>query len=386
MFRRRGIRGTASIFLFVVLPLLSGMSVSLNKKSFAARQQYLSPAFATQTAFENDEVTRSFTCLRGARSAALGYAVAFDGNERFGRLGNVMLAVRYMIIHAYRTGCSVELPPTLIGMPRFTASCLLLQYHGPNKASVKSSCPIMRPVGWFQQPAGRISHTESAALSIALGWYTGTNRTHAYGATCSGRPSIAVHLRAGDVTSGTFDSEGNFLSSKCYRNYSSRGCKAIQTRYLYPTSFYVYALSQILSNTFDHSDGVRTVGVYSHGHSNPTSTFFRHASIMSPNIRNYYDRDLLEDVRDMTCASHLLLSRGTFGNAVTIRSSQVVHQFVNDRNVESHCPFSYYYRLRSGLQYMKLANNWHNSAQNRSTIDTDYAMIRNPCESSPQPR
>ena len=62
-------------------------------------------------------------------------------------------------------------------------------------------------------------------LRTSLGWYIGTNETHAYGATCSGRPSIAVHLRAGDVTSGKFDNEGNLSSFKGYRNYSSRAAK-----------------------------------------------------------------------------------------------------------------------------------------------------------------
>ena len=36
-----------------------------------------------------------------------------------------------------------------------------------------------------------------------------------------------------------------------------QGCKAVQARYLYPTSFYVYALNQILNNTFDFSDNTR---------------------------------------------------------------------------------------------------------------------------------
>jgi hypothetical protein len=107
---------------------------------------------------------------------------------------------------------------------------------------IELSCSA--PSGMVSSTTGTRFTQRESHLRTSPGCYTGANETHAYDATCSGRPSIAVHLRIGDVTSGKFDSEGNLSSLKGHRNYSSRGGKAIQARYLYPTSFYVYALNK----------------------------------------------------------------------------------------------------------------------------------------------
>ena len=337
--------------------------------------------------FKETSPTPAYTCWTGERNAQFGYAVAFDGNERFGRLGNVFAALRKMTVHAYRAGCSIEFPTDLIGLESFTPPCTLIRLHGTSSSPNQAKCPVLEPKVWFIQRVGPISQKEEDVIRLVLGLYTGTNETHAYSAGCKGRPNIAIHIRAGDVTDGTFDADGNYVSSryirdpKCEAIKCKKLSKAIQVRLPFPTAFYVNVLNQIMVDEPGNGIALK-IGIYSQGGSNPTSRFFQHAQTLIRNLHNYFDRDLLEDIRDMTCAKHLVLSRGTFRNAVRIRQQQIVHDFVDAADSESDCPSMYRYRLHDGDEYLKLRKNWSNTGKDRNTVDTDYEIVRNPCKVS----
>jgi len=264
----------------------------------------------------------------------------------------------------------------LIGLS-FTPPCTLIRFHGPSSSPEQSKCPVLKPVVWFLKDVGLISHEEEDVIRLVLRLYTGTNETHAYSDSCNGRPNIAMHLRADDVTEGTFDADGNYVS-KCHRDYVSSFCKAIRRRLPFPTAFYVYALKQIMAAEIEKGVELK-IGVYSKGGSNPTSRFFQHAQ-MFLQIHNYDDRDLLDDIKDMACATHLVLSRSSLRNAVMLRKTQILHDFVDAADSESDCPSVYRYRIHDGDEYLKLRNNWSNTAKGRNTIDTDYAIVRNPCK------
>jgi len=165
-------------------------------------------------AAERFQKPQPFTCWRGETVTRFGHAVAFNGNDRFGRLGNVMLAIKNMIIHAYKSGCSIEFPSDLIGMNNFNSSCLLLHFIGTNKATSQSDCPILSPSMWFNKNMLPLTAFEGEVVLQALRLYTNTNETHAYGASCDGRPAVAIHLRAGDVTDGKYNEHGEFISKK----------------------------------------------------------------------------------------------------------------------------------------------------------------------------
>lgn len=115
---------------------------------FVKTQQALSGPRVDIFEFEETSTTSPYTpytCWTGERKAQFGYAVALDGNERFGGLRNLFTTLRKMTVHVYRVGCSIEFPTELIVLESFTPPCTLIRLHGTLSSPNRTKCPVLEP-------------------------------------------------------------------------------------------------------------------------------------------------------------------------------------------------------------------------------------------------
>lgn len=309
----------------------------------------------------------------------------FLHGPRFGRLGNVFAALFHLIVFAQRAGCHVELPRTLLGLDgAFESRCHIFALRSSKKASI---CPNHTGSEWFRKGYWdergvyylneTFTESEKELARDVLRKYTGTNSTHAYNEPCQDSPDVAVHLRAGDIVSGSYNSLGQLVAT--------HASNAVKRRAPFPTAFYVKALQKIITEDSDVQvySQVR-IHVLAQDAQNPTSLFFEPLVSGFPNLSIYYERDLLRDLVDMSCSKHLVTSRSTLHHATALRQAQKRHYFVDNLTTSSDCANGnfYYSFARGGTDYLALLCKWTNSEQNRSLINARYAIQLNACKTS----
>ena len=298
-----------------------------------------------------------------------------------------MVAITHLIVHAFRHGCHIQLPNTLIGLEdAFTSRCSQLKLDSLfQTGDVPGDCPNITGQAWFAKGyfdkygvyhlADDITPEEEDMARSVLRMYTSTNETHAYDVNCGRSADVVAHIRAGDVARGSFDSSGQFRPGHI--------SNAIKRRLPFPTAYYAVALGQILSNQFDNQLSPRSISVLAQDDMNPSSEFFSLGVALIPGLKVSHGNDLLSDLVEMTCAKHLITSRSTLSYACALRDTQFKHIFVDDLAHPSKCDRKIsYYSLVDGQTYLSMLNDWKNTAQNRSMINRPWEIVRNKCHTT----
>jgi hypothetical protein len=223
---------------------------------------------------------------------------------------------------------------------------------------------------------------DASTVTDAISRYFETNTTHAFGRACEsvGDDVLAVHVRAGDIVSGSYSRwTGNFVAKEPSKH---------TTYGPFPTSYYASVQSYA-------SESGLHMRVFCEDLNNPTCMFFKQLAAILPNVTMRLGQDLISDLVEFNCASRVAFSYGSFRDAIVLRNRPLqTHDFFFDRNeAETACSRAsrgssarhrrYFFALKSDekeYQNSIRRNNWRNTARQRHLVDKHYQIGFIECE------
>ena len=240
-----------------------------------------------------------------------------DGSEHvldlvgdYGRLGNKLLSVLNLFALAKEYCCAIRLPRDMLQ----DWESVEWQWTPTNCLNFdKAQCrTFSAQEAFYLEPDIGGSRARCATELEKLRRYFGINVTHVLERQCPQRSFGAIHVRSGDVAAGQYDeTTGHFHSHKVHSEYGP-----------YPTSYYMNAVLAM------KGAGIRDVMVICEDFANPTCETFRTFSIVDKSTRVLTGRTLLEDLRDLLCATEVAMSFGTFQILLKLSTRvQILHEF-----------------------------------------------------------
>lgn len=295
----------------------------------------------------------------------------------YGRLGNRLMSVSNMILHADQGCCHVSVPEMIQGWNPAAVHFENKKQTCQNRTEVSRICQSRSGVDWFTDKPERKSTCDFEILKK----YFAVNRTHALGQMCPTRPFSAFHVRSGDSVVGTYDSvTGTFQPSKVHPGY-----------WLYPTSYYTAAMNKIRK-----VDGKQRIVVFCENNANPTCDFFAKLADVDADILMRTNQPLIDDLHLMLCAREVALSNGSFKHVFELSERlEVVHSFKiqpprhackNDAtSTKRSTPggkttLLYWVEEPESATYQQAVTTWRNTGFQRSVVNTQRTI--NFCEVS----
>ena len=293
-----------------------------------------------------------------------------------GRLGNRISAVSKMVAFAESAGCDVALPRDLLD--GWKSSHREWICSGPEVRKRSDSyefCPERGGKEWFR--------TESFSAPVChlklLQAYFGINSTHVFDRQCLTQNHVALHIRSGDITAGSWDKKtGSYQSAPAGAEWASW-----YQHSLFPTSYY----TSVIRNTRARRGHSTIFYVFCEDHGNPTCVFFQKLSSLDEKIVMRVGKELFDDLHLMLCASEVAESRGTFKLVFRLSHTvQAIHTFVDKpmECVDEKPQHSLFREIKSFQYWLKLAGKrtrysnimreWRNSGFQRHTMDAHYEI------------
>lgn len=292
----------------------------------------------------------------------------------YGRTGNKIHAALNLFTLASKYCCAIRLPSNMV------EGWEPAEYHWKPATCSNSDKAQCRPVNakeaYFLEPGIGVSQRKCAVNMVRR--YFGINNTHVLGQQCPKTTFNTIHIRAGDITSGTYNkSNGHFIPAEVHADYGP-----------FPSSYFMNtALSM-------REAGKTAILVICEDFSNPSCDTFRNMEIIDKNIKVLSGRTLVEDLRDLLCATEVASSFGTFRVLFELSTHmRVRHEFSENplQNDLSTCkgdcmPTKFYWIDEPDLRKIYLQKlrrrNWKNTEYQRHLVDRHYpigsAVIRTP--------
>ena len=264
------------------------------------------------------------------------------GTPSTGRLGNHIRFYRWAVYEAMLSGCHISLP-IRISTLNLSSSCPFLRN---SRAVVGTSykCRAVHEIADFDDHLSyKVRGSGSLHVMDALQKYTSSRefrrKRFAYGIPCPAVQYAAIQIRSGDTFRGRFDASGAWRSWPTYRQYAP-----------FPTSYYLSAFKSVLAR-------VDKVQVICERPTNIACAYFQKLQVFfEDELQVRFDKDILNDVRAFTCSSEVVASRGSFHESFHLHSSQVLHDFVDDRQKPTTSVGK-----NQRLQYQTKTNNYSTS-------------------------
>ncbi len=290
----------------------------------------------------------------------------------FARLGNRISAVSKMVAVAESRGCDVALPMNLLdGWQGSRREWIWLGPEVRKRSDSYEFCPQRAGFEWYT--TGPLS-APVCHLKL-LQAYFGINLTHVFDRRCLTQNHVALHVRSGDITAGSFDKNtGTYQSAPAGKGWSEHS--------LFPTSYY----TSVVRNTRARRGNNTTFYVFCEDLGNPTCGFFQTLSSIDEKIVMRVGKELIDDLHLMLCASEIAESRGTFRLVFRMSHTvQVIHTFVDkptecivekpqhsSREIKS---FKYWLKLDGErTRYSNFMRKWSNSGPQRLKVNAHYEI------------
>lgn len=290
----------------------------------------------------------------------------------FGRLGNRISAVSKMVAVAESRGCDVALPRNLLdGRQGSRREWIWLGPEVRKRSDSYEFCPQRTGKEWFT--TGPLS-APVCHLKL-LQAYFGINLTHVFDRQCLTQNHVALHVRSGDITTGSWDKNtGTYQSAPVGKGWSQHS--------LFPTSYY----TSVIRNTRARRGNSTIFYVFCEDLGNPTCGYFQNLSSLDKKIVLQVGKELIDDLHLMLCASEIAESRGTFRLVFRMSHTvQVIHTFVDkpieciDENPQHSSreikSFKYWLELDGeSTRYSNFMRKWSNSGFQRHKVNAQYEI------------
>ena len=315
----------------------------------------------------------------------------------YGRLGNRVRIFATMLEDALVRGCHVRILDDMLPVWKSENTFFAnKQVDGVRNKRTAKRCRKLSGRRWYatylksndalRQQNGsaddRMLIADGSVVTDSISRYFETNMTHAFGRSCEsvGDDVLAVHVRAGDIVSGSYSRWTGHFVAKEPSKHTTYGP--------FPTSYYASVQSYA-------SESALQVRVFCEDLNNPTCMFFQQLAAVLPNVTMRLGRDLISDLVEFNCASRVAFSYGSFRDALVLRNRPLrTHDFFFDRNeAETACSRAsrgssarhrrYFFALKSDeIEYQKSIrrNNWRNTARQRHLVDKHYQIGFVECE------
>ena len=314
----------------------------------------------------------------------------------YGRLGNRVRIFATMLEDALVRGCHVRILDDMLPGWRSESTFFANRQVDGVRSKRARRCRKLSGRRWYEsylklkdalrQQNGfaddRMSLADGSVVTDAISRYFETNTTHVFGRACEsvGDDVLAVHVRAGDIVSGSYSRWTGHFVAKEPSKHTTYGP--------FPTSYYASVQTYA-------SESALQVRVFCEDLNNPTCVFFQQLAAVLPNVTMRLGRDLISDLVEFNCASRVAFSYGSFRDALVLRNRPLrTHDFFFDRNeAETTCSRAsrgssarhrrYFFALKSDeIEYQKSIrrNNWRNTARQRHLVDKHYQIGFVECE------
>jgi len=222
------------------------------------------------------------------------------------------------------------------------------------------SPPLLHPPEW-SLPACQVELLQK---------YFNINHTHALGKECSSTGHVALHVRSGDVTDGSWHEDGHYVPAYVHPWYG-----------LFPTAYYISVIREVRSR---RGDAVKFF-VFCETLTNPTCEFFEKLSFMDDKVFMRVEQNIIDDLHLMLCASETAASEGTFNRVFGLSAvGQVQHSFshtpvpaVSCRSVIVEGVSKVWHWLTSAHEaskYQNLTKQWKNTEFQRHNVNSARVM------------
>jgi len=300
--------------------------------------------------------------------------------EKFGRLGNQLMIITNMINFAEKNCCNVLVDEDMV--PGWNPASLFLRRVSMCDAAHAEivTCTPKSRFDWFFQgldPPNFLPVQLGDCALQSLKTYFKIDERGALGKQCPTSPHAALHVRAGDIVAGTYDSiSGTYHPSPgVHPDY-----------WVYPTSYYTSAIREIRRQ----SD--KKIYVICENMDNPSCEFLAKISGVYTNIEFRVGRDLIDDLHILLCASEVATSFGSFQLIFGLSEKiEKLHTFVleepPDKNCLPHLSSSFYNNLvvpqavfhwitdsAERKLFSQAVKPWHNTALQRHIIDANRSI------------
>jgi len=194
--------------------------------------------------------------------------------------------------------------------------------------------------------------------------YFNINQTHVLGKACSSTEHVALHVRAGDVTTGNWGEQGTYEPGGVSSEYG-----------LFPTAFYISVISEIRGR---RGNSV-TFYVFCESMGNPTCEHFEKLSMLDSNVVMRVGQPLIDDLQLMLCASEAAESNGSFRGVFGLSPQpQVRHSFSLKPILQGdeRCSKVLHWIASSDQAaiYRNITQVWKNTGFQRHEVNSAYEM------------
>jgi len=274
-----------------------------------------------------------------------------------GRSGNRIISLQHALTFALKHRCHVLVSTEIIDGWIPTGNI----FEHPNPDPQNNACTQTGGSQFFDKT--KIDEEPGETVLHALRQFLGTNSSHSLGKSCPPETFTGVHIRSGDMLSGSFDqSAGQFISftpiNKLYGPH--------------PTSYYVEAIRNmaLTNHTF----------VFCEDNSNPSCDFFvKAARLPGSSILVRTEEPLIDDLYLLLCARELAFSMGTFKSMLRVSERATrFHEFT--ATPIEHCPSNrkeYHISEANDRETYRReikSNQWQNSEWHRYLVDKAYQI------------
>ena len=296
------------------------------------------------------------------------------GRGHYGRLGNRLRSLNKLVQSADTDCCGLSIPPDILDgwHPLVDTTFVNLNNTCRTHLQVNQSTCASKSKSAQDLFYLNIDEQRSACYAPLMQRYFQINSTHALGKECSERPHVVLHVRAGDITRGSFNTTtGTWVPGRVHRGY-----------FPFPTSYYLMALNNMKKRAISST----IFYVLCEDSGNPACDYFLKTTLFAEvPLRVRIGKPLLEDVHLLLCANEVVVSNGSFKNILSLSSKkQVVHNFILDpracpskgtsRSLESSL-VKYYIADRSQRRiYAESQGKWSNTGHERFLVNKYYAI------------
>lgn len=280
-----------------------------------------------------------------------------------GRLGNRLISISHMFVESHISGCHVELPREPL-LDNWSSQIRGFENTAVSIDHKNGRCPTLTAGDWHRRFRGRrdIAKVSTVAINM-MRIYFRVNQTHALDVPCPNRRYTALHLRSGDVTTGSYSSRtGHFVpGSRINKEYG-----------LFPASFYMKA---------SESKALQSVEVLCETVGNPVCGLFIQLAQVYKTFKVRKGRPLKSDVHHLLCATDVATSKGTFKFITELSvKNELSHVFISF--ALHRCPrlrtATVFHFIRNAKQRKayteEIMNGWSNNEYQRHIVMNPYQM------------
>jgi len=372
----------SNIFLFEY-KLKMKSSFAHNSQGLVEQKEFNAEFASEILKMKKTTTPNTFTCARKQDDLRAPYS-SIDGR---GRLGNQILAVKQLLRIGMLYGCDLMLPTQLYGVEGFSSPYSYLinssKYPSPDLCKkvaigelIRSSIGAQEDIYNSSFPpvvSGSFDTQEmKKVIGNILDMYLGRNKTHSLGKKCDKQsvPSISLHVRSGDIASGKFNEEDQYIpSSKVHRKYVP-----------FPTSYYLSALARVRTQLGSSKFESAEISVFCEDFSNPSCHALKMLSTLLKNIKIFTETSLHHDLWKLSCSDIVVVSRGSFKFAYLSPNLHWEHIFIDNFSASGHKTLErktrktlYYINNNSSAdKYKNMIYGWRNTVRQRHIISQAF--------------